>query len=186
MRRLAAFFMVSLDGYFEAPDRNDFSWHNVDDEFNEFALKQLDASDALLFGRTTYQGMAEFWPTAAAIESDPEVAARMNTLPKLVFSRTLERPEPEWANTRLINDGIAQELTKLKQQPGKDLLVLASSVLTTSLIDAGVLDELRIIVNPVILGGGRALFHGEQARIRVKLTSSRQFRSGNVLLTYAV
>jgi dihydrofolate reductase len=150
--------MVSIDGYFEAPDPNDFSWHNVDDEFNEFALEQLDASDVLLFGRTTYQGMAEFWPSAAAIESDPEIASRMNTLPKIVFSRTLERPEPEWTNTRLITNGVAQELTKLKQQLGKDLLVLASSVLTTSLIGTDVLDELRIIVNPVILGGGRACF----------------------------
>lgn len=184
MRTLASFLMVSLDGYFEGPDPEDFGWQIVDDEFNQFAVRQLDSSDCLVFGRVTYQGMASYWPTPGAIESDPEVGSRMNHTLKIVVSRSLDRLEPEWNNTRLITKDVHHELSSLKQQPGKDLLVLGSSVLTASLIDMGLLDELRIIVNPVVLGEGRSVLGTAQHRPKLKLLENRTFRSGNVLLTY--
>src|SRR5438552_10041060 len=102
MRKLASFLMLTLDGYFEGESPWTIDWHNVDDEFNDFAIKQLDESDRLVFGRATYLGMAQYWPSAEALKNDPEVAARMNSAPKIVVSRTLEEPEPPWANTRLI------------------------------------------------------------------------------------
>ena len=176
--------MVSLDGYFEARDPEDFGWQTVDGEFNEFAVQQLDASDCLLFGRVTYQGMASYWPTREAIESDPEVASRMNQTQKIVISRSLDRPEPEWNNTRLIKKDVHGELSRLKQQPGKDLLVLGSSGLTASLIDMGLLDQLRIIVSPILLSEGRSVLGTAQHRAKLKLLESQTFRSGNVLLTY--
>jgi len=108
----------------------------------------------------------------------------MNSFPKILVSRTLDKPEPEWTNTRLIKGDAALELTRLKQQPGKDLLVLGSSALTTSVMDMGLLDELRIMVNPVILGGGKSVFHTAEKRIGVRLLATRTFKSGNVLLTY--
>lgn len=184
MRTLASFLMVSLDGYFEGPDPEDFGWQTVDDEFNQFAVQQLDASDCLLFGRVTYQGMASYWPTRDAIESDQDLAARMNQTLKIVISRSLDRLEPAWNNTRLITKDVHRELSSLKQQPGKDLLVLGSSVLTASLIDTGLLDQLRIIVNPVVLGEGRSVLRTTQKRANLKLLENRTFRSGNVLLTY--
>lgn len=184
MRTLASFLMVSLDGYFEAPNPEDFEWHTVDDEFNDFAVEQLDASDCLVFGRVTYQGMAAYWPTPAAIESDPQVAPRMNQTSKIVISRTLDRPHPKWNNTRLITRNIREELFRLKQQPGRDLLVLGSSNLTASLVSMGLLDQLRIMVNPVLLGQGHSVLGTAKERTRLNLLEHRTFRSGNVLLTY--
>src|SRR5205814_1616080 len=122
MRKLSSFLMVTLDGYFEGEKPWEIDWHNVDDEFNDFAIKQLDASDGLIFGRATYAGMAQYWPSEEAIKTDPMVAGRMNSAPKYVVSRTLDEPEPEWSNTRLLRD--VDELAALKRQTGKELLVL--------------------------------------------------------------
>ena len=182
MRKLASFLMVSLDGYFEGEEPWAIDWHRVDDEFNEFAIQQLDASDCLIFGRATYLGMAQYWPSEEAVTSDPEVAARMNSTPKIVVSRTLEEPEPAWSNTRLLRD--ARELAPLKKESGKELLVLGSSVLTTNLLEDGLLDELRIIVNPILLGAGNSLASSARHRTSLQLLGTRQFRSGNILLTY--
>src|SRR6266496_5967963 len=118
MRKVFLFNMVSLDGFFEGPNR-DISWHNVDEEFNEFAINQLNEVDTLLFGRVTYEGMASYWPTEFAISNDPIVAGLMNSLPKIVFSTTLDKAE--WNNTRLVNDNAAEEVSKLKGRPGKDI-----------------------------------------------------------------
>lgn len=181
MRILASFLVVTADGYYVGANE-EFDWPIVDEEFNLFAIEQLDASDLLIFGRATYEGMASYWPTPEAEQTDPAVAFRMNSFPKIVVSRTLGRPE--WANTRLVGGEVADELTRLKQQPGKDLLILGSSALTTSLMEVGVLDELRTMVSPVILGSGKSVFRTAAGRIGLTLLSSRAFKSGNVLLTY--
>jgi len=179
MRTLFAFDMVTLDGFFEGPDR-DISWHNVDDEFNAFAGRQLGTVDGLLFGRVTYQLMALYWPTAAG--NDPVVTLKMNTLPKFVFSRTLERAE--WNNTRLIRENAAEEILKLKQERGKDLALFGSANLLSTLAQAGLVDEYRLMVNPILLGKGTPLFQGLDRRMDLKLISSNTYRSGNVLLCY--
>lgn len=181
MRKVFLFMMVTLDGFFEGPNQ-DISWHNVDEEFNEFAIQQLDELDTLLFGRVTYEVMASFWPTQFALENDPIVAGKMNAIPKVVFSRTLEKAE--WHNTRLVKEHIAEEVSKLKQQPGKDLAIFGSSDLTVSLLEMGLVDELRIMVNPVVLGSGKALFHGIHDKLNLKLLKTKTFGSGNVLLYY--
>lgn len=181
MRKIFSFMVVTVDGYYEGPNQ-EFDWPVVDEEFNEFALEQLDEIDTLLFGRVTYQGMAAYWPTPAAEADDPSVAARMNGISKIVISRTLN--EAEWANTRLIKNGVAEELTRLKQQSGKALAIFGSSNLTVSLLESGLVDELRIMVNPVVLGAGKSLFKTANKRIRLKLLKSRPFSSGNVLLYY--
>src|SRR5215813_2951666 len=107
MRNLFLFMMVSLDGFFEGPDHS-IDWHNVDEEFNEFAARQLDEVDTLVFGRVTYEGMASYWPTVSAIEDDPVIAGKMNSLPKIVFSRTLEMAN--WENSRLVKENIEGEV----------------------------------------------------------------------------
>lgn len=181
MRKIVAFLVATVDGYYEGPNQ-EFDWPVVDDEFNQFAVQQLDEADTLLFGRATYEGMAAYWPSPEAQQNDPEVTGRMNSLPKIVVSRTLE--QAGWANTRVIKDDVAGELTKLKQRPGKNLLLLGSSDLTVSLLRMGLVDELGIMVNPVILGDGKSLFRTADDRISLKLLRTRPFRSGNVLLSY--
>lgn len=185
MRKIAAFLMVTADGFHEGLNPWEIDWHNVDDEFNAFSVEQLNASDGLIFGRNTYQGMAQYWPAPGAFDDNPAaVVELMNTKPKYVVSRSLRRPEPDWANTRLIGGDGAQELTALKRQRGRDLLVLGSANLTASLIEMGVLDELRLIVNPVLIGAGHSLFGAGKKKIQLTLLTTKVFRSGNVLLTY--
>jgi len=181
MRKLFTFNMVSLDGFFEGPS-HDISWPNVDDEFNQFAIEQTGSVGTILFGRVTYELMASYWPTPAALEDDPFVADLMNRLPKIVFSRTLQKAE--WNNTRLIKNNIAGEITTLKGQPGNDLAVFGSANLISSLHQMNLIDEHRIMVNPVVLGNGTPLFQGIKSPIRLKLLKTRTFRSGNVLLNY--
>ena len=180
MRKMFSFMMTSADGYHAGPGEA-LDWHNVDQEFSQFALAQLREAGTLVFGRVTYEGMAAFWPTPAGEQSDPDVAKAMNTTPKIVISRTLA--QATWAGTRVISTHPEEELAKLKRQPGKDIVIPGSSTLTASLLPTGLLDELRIMVNPVILGQGRSLFAGAD-RTSLKLLKTQQFTSGNVLLYY--
>jgi dihydrofolate reductase len=181
MRRIFAFLVASVDGYYEGPN-GEFDWPVVDDEFNQFGLEQLSEVGTLIFGRTTYEGMASYWPTPAAEQDNPQITAAMNGLDKIVASTTLE--EATWANTRLIKDDVAGELAKLKLQPGKDMVIMGSSNLTVSLLRAGLVDELRIMVMPVVLGDGHSLFRTADDRISLKLVGVKPFKSGNVWLTY--
>ena len=181
MRRIIVFLVATVDGYYEGPNQ-EFDWPVVDEEFNEYGLEQLDAVDTLLFGRVTYQGMVAYWPTPAAEQDDPRVAAKMNGLAKLVVSRTLDKAE--WANTRVIKGDVAEEITRLKQEPGKDIAIFGSSDLTVSLLRMGLVDELRIMVHPVVLGDGKSLFRTATERISLELVTTRAFRSGNVMLYY--
>jgi dihydrofolate reductase len=173
--------VVTLDGYYEGPD-GEFDWPNVDDEFNEFAISQMNDIDTLLFGRATYEGMASYWPTPAAGDDDPAIADRMNTIPKVVFSSTLGTAD--WQNTRLVKEGVAEAITELKEQPGRDLALFGSPTLTASLIEQGLVDELRVMVQPILLGAGKSLFAALSRRVQVELQRTTVFHSGNVLLTY--
>jgi dihydrofolate reductase len=181
MRKVIFFMLTSLDGYFEGPN-HEIDWHNTDEEFQEFAIEQTSQAGILLFGRVTYEMMASYWPTKQAIESDPVVASLMNSLPKIVFSKTLARAD--WQNTRLVKIDFANEIATLKDQPGKDLCILGSSDLAVSFFQSGLLDEIRILLNPIVLGDGKPLFKGIQNRLSLKLIKTRIFKNGNVLLTY--
>lgn len=179
MRRIFAFGMTTLDGYYEGPNQ-EFDFWTVDDEFKAFSADQLEEVDTLLFGRITYEGMAAYWPTPAAEEDDPTVAARMNSLAKVVVSRTLAKAA--WTNTRLLSS--VEDVGLLKREPGGNIAILGSLDLTTALIGIGLVDELRVMVNPVILGAGKSVFRSASERIGVRLLESRPFNSGNVLLCY--
>jgi dihydrofolate reductase len=181
MRKVIFFMLTSLDGYFEGPDR-DINWHNVDDEFNEFAIRQTGEFGALLFGRVTYELMAGYWPTEAALRDDPIIAGMMNGLPKLVFSNSLDKVD--WENTRLVNENFVEEVTNLKRQAGKDIAIFGSSDLAVTFIEHGLIDEFRIMVNPVVLGRGKTLFDGIKNKLDLKLLKTKSFKSGNVLLYY--
>lgn len=176
--------MVSVDGYFEGTG-HDLSWHNAgNDEFEQFAIEQLDETSELIFGRRTYEMMADFWSSDFAAKTDPGTAERMNKARKFVFSRSLK--SADWENTELHNGDVTKVISKLKQEPGKDIAVLGSSNLCITLLNEGLLDELRIMVNPLALGKGTTLFSGLNEAVQLSLTASREFKSGNVLLTYTV
>ncbi len=186
MRKIIFQNMVSLDGYFEGPNK-ELDWHLVDGEFNDYAAELLDSVDTLLFGRVTYELMASYWPTAAAMTDDPVIAAKMNSLQKVVFSRSLDRAA--WNNTRLAKGDAVAEIRRLKQLPEKDIAIFGSSDLTVSLmnsglVNSGLVDEYRIFVAPVFLGSGKTLLKGLRTRLNLHLTSSRVFKSGLVLLSY--
>jgi dihydrofolate reductase len=173
--------MITLDGFFEGPNR-EIDWHNVDEEFNEFAIEQLNSTDILLFGRVTYELMANYWPTVAAITNDPIIASKMNAIPKIVFSKTLKNAD--WNNTRLIKENITEEVSNLKHQPGKDIAIFGSSDLAATFMQSGLIDEYRIMINPIILGEGKLLFKGLNEKLNLKLLKTKMFSSGNVLLYY--
>lgn len=181
MRKIIVSEMVTLDGYFEGPNR-EIDWHNVDEEFNKYAIDMLNSVDVLLFGRVTYELMASYWPTESAATDDPIVAGKMNSLPKIVFSRTMKNAE--WNNTRLIKEIIAEEILKLKNQPGRDMVIFGSGSIVTTFTRLGLIDEYRIIVNPLALGRGNPLFKGMNDRLNLTLLKTKTFSSGNVLLYY--
>ena len=161
MRKVILSNSVTLDGFFEGPNK-ELDWHIVDEEFNQYANDLLSNVDALLFGRVTYQLMADYWPAAATnpstSKSDLEIADKMNNLPKIVFSKTLQ--EVKWNNSRLVKENIAEEISKMKQQPGKDMVIFGSGSIVSTFMQHGLIDEYRIIVNPVVLGNGKPLFKG--------------------------
>jgi dihydrofolate reductase len=181
MRKLISFMVVTLDGYYEGPN-GEFDWPNVDDEFYEFSINQLDDIDTLVFGRATYEGMASYWPTPAAREDSPAIAERMNTISKVVVSTTLDAAE--WQNTSLVKGDAADAISELKRQPGKYLALFGSPQLTVSLLEQSLVDELRVMVHPILLGAGNSLFRTLSDRVPLELRQTTTFSSGNVLLTY--
>jgi dihydrofolate reductase len=182
VRRVIAFEQVSLDGYF-VDANGDMSWaHKQDPEWNEFSASNASGGGALLFGRVTYEMMASFWPTPAAMERAPAVAEGMNNMQKVVFSRTLEKAS--WRNTRLVKGDILAEVRKMKKEPGPGMAILGSGSIVSQLAQAGLIDEFQIVVNPIVLGKGRTLFEGIKGKIALKLTKTRAFGNGNVVLCY--
>jgi dihydrofolate reductase len=181
MRKLLSFMVVTLDGYYEGPN-GEFDWPNVDADFNEFSISQLNDIDTLLFGRMTYEMMASYWPTPSALEFDPIIAERMNSIPKVVFSKSLT--EATWQNSTLISEDVATAVPKLKEEDGGTLAVFGSPTLTVSMLEDGLVDELRVMVMPVLLGDGKSLFTGLRDRVHLKLGPTTVFSSGNVLLMY--
>lgn len=184
MRALYLFMMISVDGYFEGPG-HDLSWHNANnDEFQQFAIEQTSTVGTILFGRRTYDMMAEFWTSAEARETDPDTTKLMNEKPKVIFSHSLK--EVPWQNSRLAERPLADEVRALKQEPGEDIAIFGSNNIATQLMEAKLLDELRIMVNPIALGNGTSLFGGLYAPQRLSLNDTRTFKNGNILLRYKV
>jgi dihydrofolate reductase len=181
MTKLISQMMMSVDGYFEGAN-GELDWHNVDEDYNEYAAALLRSVDAIVFGRLTYRLLEDYWTTEQAAKNDPFIAEKINELPKFVFSNTLHHVE--WHNAALVKGDPAQEIRKLKQQFGKDLAILGSANLVSSLTKLGLIDEYQIMVNPVVLGEGVPLFQGLHERLNLEWTGTKTFRSGNVLLTY--
>lgn len=184
MRRLIAFNHITLDGYFVGANA-DFSWAhqgNDDPEYAVFVAQNASGGGTLLFGRVTYELMASYWPTAVAEQRDPAVAAGMNSMSKVVFSRSLSTAS--WNNTKLVKGDLVSEIRKMKNEPGAGMAILGSGNIIAQLALEHVIDEYQIILDPVALGKGRTMFDGIMAPLNLKLTATRTFGNGKVYLCY--
>jgi dihydrofolate reductase len=182
MRKLIVFNMISADGYFTDAG-GDMSWaHKQDKEWTDFTSSNASGNGVLLFGRKTYDLMVSYWPTPMAAENSPEVAEGMNRMEKVVFSRTMDKAS--WNNTKLVKTDLPSEIRKMKNEPGDGMVILGSGTIVSQLADEGLIDEFQIVMSPIALGKGRTIFEGLKKKIALKLTSSRVFGNGNVLLCY--
>jgi dihydrofolate reductase len=184
MRKLVVFNHVSLDGYF-VDATNSMVWAKMnqhDAEWTEFVAKNASGESPLLFGRITYELMTNYWPTPMAREHDTALAERMNALPKVVFSRTLDKAT--WNNTRLVKSDMPEHILKMKQESGDGLVILGSGSIVVQLAGEGLIDEFQVVVNPIVLGKGRTMFEGLKQKLNLALTNSRVFKNGNAFLCY--
>jgi dihydrofolate reductase len=181
MRKVIVSNLVSLNGFI-AGLNGEIDWFGWDKELENFCKDQLGSMGTILFGRVTYELMASYWPTATADTNDQVIIDAMNNLPKVVFSRTLDKVE--WKNSRLVKDDIEGEVAGLKREPGKDIVIYGSGSIVSALTQAGLIDEYRIFVNPVILGSGKPMFRGIDNRLNLKHIDTKTFGNGLVLLCY--
>ena len=183
MRKVIVSNLISLDGFIARPN-GELDWFVTNDEFFEDTPDQLDEADTLLFGRVTYESFASYWPTEMAAEQNPgAIRDRMNNFQKVVFSTTLS--EATWKNSRLVKSDLGAEVTRLKQQPGKDILIFGSGQIVAALTQLGLIDVYRIFLNPVILGSGIPMFAGVTKSVKLKLLLSKTLKSGVIALDYA-
>jgi dihydrofolate reductase len=177
MRKIVAGLFISLDGVYESPDKWHFPYFN--DEMGAEVGGKMAESDTMLLGRQTYEEFASYWPHQS---SDVEPADFMNNTPKVVVSNTLKTAD--WQNTTIVSGDVAAELTKLKQQPGKNIGITGSGTLVRSLLEQGLLDELTLLVHPIVVGKGKRLFDRDMAQVPLKLVSSKTLSTGVLSLTY--
>lgn len=178
MRKIFVFTNVSLDGFFEAPGHDISGFKN---DFEAFSSDPSREVDTILLGHNTYE-MMKFWSTPQAQEMAPEIAKFFNEKQKFVVSH---KPfEPGWKNVEVISDDVTGRIKKLKNEPGKNIIIFGSSTLCVSLLQAGLLDLIQIIVNPVVFGKGTSLFTGLPEKVALNLVESHPFKSGAIMLIY--
>ncbi len=178
-RKLIMWNIMTLDGYFEGTKEWDLSFHeNIwGPETEELSLQQLESADFLVFGRKTYEGMAAYWKNEKG-----SIADLMNSIPKIVVSRTLK--SADWNNTTLIRGDISNEIKRLKEEGSKDMYVFGSANLSETLMNENLFDEYRIGISPVILGNGNPLFKKDLKSYVLNLSSANVLKNGGVILTY--
>ncbi len=179
MRKVVVSEFVSLDGVVESPEKWHFPYFN--DQMGDAIGAAMASSDSMLMGRVLYEEWAAFWPNQDPDENP--VAARMNGVRKYVVSTTLEEPL-EWQNSTLIGDNVAEEISRLKEQPGKDISISGSPTLVRSLLEEDLLDELRVMVHPIVVGSGKRLFEEGSDQKALQLVDSKTFSTGVLYLTY--
>lgn len=184
-RTLGTFVQISLDGYYcDSRDDMGFAYKPPEDtEWHEFVAGNARGGGVLLFGRTTYEMMAAWWPTPMAAQAMPEVAARMNAMPKIVFSHTLS--SASWSNTTLVKDDLVGTVRRMKSEAGPDMAILGSGTIVRQLAEARLIDSFQVVVSPVALGAGKSFLSGLSRQMDLVLTNSRVFRNGSVVLWYA-
>lgn len=181
MRNISSFMNVTVDGYFEGPN-HDISFFKGDDQDNTFFNEQAKEGATLLFGHRTYDMMKSFWPTPEAKRSNPDMAKYMNEMPKIVVSR---KPfDPGWSNVTVISGEAVDQIRDLKKTHGAPIVILGSNSLCVSLLEADLIDEFQIMVNPIAIGDGTPLFKGLTGKTDLHLTRTKQFDSGKAIHIY--
>lgn len=185
MRKIVVFNLITLDGHFAALD-GDISWHNVDDEFNEYAVEQTKSFGGIIFGNTTYTMFEDFWPKALkdpkTSEEDRQIAQTIDDIWKIVFSKS--RKNVTWNNSKLFHNIEPKEVKKWKMYEGPDLVIFGSGTIVQQFTNLGLVDEYRLLVNPIVLGKGKSMFKDMKDQLKLTLINTRTFKNGNVLLTY--
>jgi dihydrofolate reductase len=179
MRKLFVSNLVSLDGYFEGPNQ-ELDWFAVNDEFFNYARNMMAEAGAIMYGRVTYLFMKAYWPDTK--DNDPVITERMNNLPKIVFSKTLKTAD--WGDVTLLDSINPEDVIKLKQQPGGDIVILGSGQIVSALAQLNLIDEYRIILHPVILGGGNLLFKPMDNKLDLQLVQTKTLSNGTLILYY--
>src|SRR6266705_6197492 len=185
MRKIIVTMWVTLDGFI-AGSNGEMDWIIVDQTMGQYEDDLISSADTLLLGRVTYQSFAGSWPyvpdNPAAQPGEKEYARKLNAMRKIVFSKTL--PTVEWNNSSLVKEVIPEDITKLKQEPGRDMLIYGSASLVRTLTNYGLIDEYQILVHPLVLGGGKPLFQDLLQRQKLKLVKTKSFPSGVIGLYY--
>ncbi|WP_317899383.1 dihydrofolate reductase family protein [Aurantibacillus circumpalustris] len=182
MRKINSFTFLTLNGFYKGPG-DDTSWHKHGEEESKFSEQQLEAGNILLFGKTTFEMMQSFWPTPMAAELFPKVAKGMNEAEKIVISNSLKKTD--WKNTKILRGDIIKQIQELKASKGKNITILGSGSIVSLLTNAELIDEYQIMIDPVAITKGTAIFNNITTNLDLKLTESRVFKSsGTVLLTY--
>jgi dihydrofolate reductase len=185
MRKIITSTWVTLDGFVAGPNE-EMDWVMFDPEMGKYEDDIVSAADTLLLGRVTYESFAGSWPHVpddpAVSPEEKEYARKLNAMRKIVFSKTL--PTVEWNNSTLMKGVVPEAITKLKQEPGGDMLIYGSASLVRTLTNSGLIDEYQILVHPIILGGGKPLFQDIRERQKLKLVKTKSFASGVIGLSY--
>ena len=179
MRKIIVSNLVSVDGYFEGTNQ-DLSWFKTSDDFFEYVKQLFTEVDTILYGRITYEYMAAYWPTAT--NNDALITEKMNSLKKIVLSKQLK--EATWNNTEIIEEHITDRVKEIKQQQGKDIVIFGSGTIVSELTQLRLIDEFRLILNPVILSNGNPLFKSINERVNLELINAKVLSSGVVILSY--
>lgn len=187
MRKIISFMHISLDGFVAGPN-GEMDWIKVDEEIFDYGAMRITKGDTALYGRTTYQMMESYWPTAGdqpgASKHDVEHSKWYNKIHKIVLSKTMK--DANLPDTTIINDNLSERIHEIKQQPGEDILLFGSPTATHALIQLGLIDGYWLFVNPIILGQGIPLFVDVKNKIKLKLLNTHQFTSGVTELNYIV
>jgi dihydrofolate reductase len=183
MRKINSFTFITLNGFYKGPNE-DISWHKQTqgEEEEKFSRDSVKSDNILLFGRRTYELMYKWWPTEEAKKQMPEIAEGMNKADKIVFSTTLKHAE--WENTKVISGDLIAEVNKLKQEAQKNMTILGSGSVLAQLAEYGLVDEFKIMIDPIAIGSGTTLFNGIKKPLDIKLISGKSFKSGTVLVRY--
>lgn len=183
MRKINSFTFTTLNGFYKGPDE-DISWHMQDRGADEdkYSMNLMKSDNILLFGRRTYEMMVKWWASDEAKRSMPEFTEIMNTADKVVFSSTMKHAD--WENTKVISGDLIVEAKKMKQEAQKDMTILGSGSIIAQLAEYNLIDEYKILIDPLVIGKGTPLFNDIKEQVDLELISGRTFKSGSVLLKY--
>jgi dihydrofolate reductase len=186
MRKIIVTTWITLDGFLAGPN-GEMNWVMVDQEMGQYEVDLVSSADTLIFGRVTYQSFAGSWPhvpeNPAVSEGEKEYARKLNSMRKIVFSKSLEKAE--WNNSQLMREVLPEEIASMKQEPGKDMVIYGSASIVQTLTTLGLIDEYQLLVHPVVLGSGKPLFAGVAQPAHLRLLQTKSFPSGVIGLYYA-